>query len=210
MLNLESVFRQIEQERMHDVPVLNSALKVQAVGFMPWETYALGVLITPWFMNLMLIPDPQRTESGGELRTPGSKRTLRLPSGSYEFIAGEEQGIGSYEVCSLFSPMFEFADQVNAVATAEAIMLALMDEENQDETTMHEETIRQIWEGQEQAHDLADNQDLKDDQIKDKNSGIDQPIETGTESTIPQLRRLKDQKISRRSLLRGEFLDRRE
>lgn len=207
ILNLESVFRQIEQERMQDVPVLNSALKVQAVGFIPWETYLLGVLITPWFMNLMLVPDQHlMTETSGELRPPGSKRILQLPSGKYEFIAGEEPGIGPYEVCSLFSPMFEFDDQVNTVATAEAVMLALMNEENKDETSMEEATVRQIWQVQDQVEELAQNDDLN----KGKSREADQLFDTCIESSKPSLSRIKDQKLSRRSLLRGEFLDRRE
>ena len=46
----------IQRERMADIPLLNPALEVQAVGFSVWEAYCLGVLITPWFMNLMLLP----------------------------------------------------------------------------------------------------------------------------------------------------------
>lgn len=207
MRNLETVFRQIEQERMRDVPVLNSALKVQAVGFVHWESDFLGVLITPWFMNLMLVPDPHvMTETGSALRDPGSKRILQLPSGKYEFIAGEEPGIGPYEVCSLFSPMFEFTDQANTVATAEAVMLALMNVENKDETSMEEATVRQIWQAQNQVEELGRNDEL----TNGKSRKADQLTDASNQSTKPQISRLKDQKMSRRSLLRGEFLDRRE
>lgn len=188
--NLESVFRTIEEERMLDIPILNPALKVQAVGFRRWETDYLGILITPWFMNLMLIPDHDLTEDTIK-PDPGSKRVKVFPSGRYEFIAGEEPGIGHYEVCSLFSPAFEFDDHAVAVATAEAIMLALMDEENRDETTMHEETIRQVWQ-QEEVEPVNDDQNPESEQQ--------------TDQIIPPLSELKDQKISRRSLLRGDFL----
>ena len=31
---------------------VNPALAVEAVGFRPWEDHWLGVMVTPWFMNL--------------------------------------------------------------------------------------------------------------------------------------------------------------
>ena len=76
-------------------------------------------------MNLMLLP-----QSGGEWRErpPGSKVLHRFPSGSYEFIAGEEEGIGAYQMCSLFSPMSEFDSQALAEAIAEKVMQELMQE----------------------------------------------------------------------------------
>ncbi len=34
---LEGVFRAIASKRMHDVPILNPALEVEAVGMRPWR-----------------------------------------------------------------------------------------------------------------------------------------------------------------------------
>ncbi len=120
---LEQVFSTIERERMSDVPILNRELSVQAVGFCEWQDGWLGVLITPWFMNLMLLPSADETPQHGH---PGEKVLHTLPSGDYEFIVGEEDGIGRYQMCSLFSPVFEFEDHAAAVATAEAVMAALL------------------------------------------------------------------------------------
>ena len=48
---LEQRFAQILDGPMRDVPMLNAALRVQAVGFRPWGAHWLGVLVTPWFMS---------------------------------------------------------------------------------------------------------------------------------------------------------------
>ncbi len=122
-LELESVFDEIRTKRMADVPILNSALAVEAVGFEEHDDSLLGVLVTPWFMNLMLLP--KEKGAWGEEVT-GEKSTLDLPAGRFEFIAGRENGIGEYRMCSLFSPMFEFGDHATAVATAAAVMEGVM------------------------------------------------------------------------------------
>ena len=57
---LESAFERVRRERMIDVPMLNPRLAVQAVGFRDWRGGWLGILITPWFMNLMLLPGDHR------------------------------------------------------------------------------------------------------------------------------------------------------
>ena len=88
---LEQSYRRIQRERMRDLPFLNPALRVKAVGFRHWQGRCLGVLITPWFMNLMLLPC--EGDEWQELQI-GDKQRHLLPSGSYEFIVGEEAGIG--------------------------------------------------------------------------------------------------------------------
>ncbi len=107
---------------MAGVPILNPALRVEAVGFRPWQAHWLGVLVTPWFMNLLLMP---RLESAHwSPVAEGETRTLMFPAGVFEFIGGHEPAVGDYQACSLFSPMFEFADHGGALATAEAVLKA--------------------------------------------------------------------------------------
>lgn len=120
---LTTVFREIHRERMADVPILNEALDVEAVGFVAIDAGVLGVLVTPWFMNLMLLPTGEGDFAG---QHPGEKTVVPLPAGDYEFIAGSEDGIGDYRMCSLFSPVFEFGDHATAVATAEAVMAGVL------------------------------------------------------------------------------------
>ncbi len=177
---LEQVFRRIQQQRMRGVPILNQALRVEAVEFTHWQGDYLGVLITPWFMNLMLLPN--EGDEWEEL-VIGKKVTQVFPSGAYEFIVGYEQGIGRYQTCSLFSPLFEFSDQEMAVAMAKAVMLGLMDQENRDQTSMREQEIARIWCEPEKV----------------------EPSEQAVLKTATLEQRL-EQPLSRRDLLRGHIL----
>ncbi len=109
---LEAAFRRIAAGPMADLPIVNPALAVEAVGFRPWQGRWVGVLITPWFMNLLAWP---------EAAANGSQK-LVLPSGDYECQPVFEQSIGHYLAASLFSPMAQFADQAEAVQVAEAVL----------------------------------------------------------------------------------------
>ncbi|WP_260291394.1 [NiFe]-hydrogenase assembly chaperone HybE [Sedimenticola hydrogenitrophicus] len=149
VLRLEGLFRHIEKSRMVGVPILNPALRVQAVGFRPWNGYQLGVLITPWFMNLILLGEGE----DGRLaeRRPGEKISHAFPSGLYEFIVAEEPALahnqGRYQACSLFSPMQPFDSQELAVATAGEIMRGMMREENRSGVSTHSREIAEAWGG---------------------------------------------------------------
>lgn len=126
--HLEQVFHTIQQTRMQDVPILNSALQVEAVNFQAWQEEWLGIMITPWFMNLMLLPQSDEWSDLAE----GSKQIRQFPSGNYEFVVGFEKEIGKYLACSLFSPVFQFDDHATAVATAHACLDALMRVESRE------------------------------------------------------------------------------
>lgn len=142
---LEGLFRYIEQTRMAGVPILNPALKVQAVDFIPWQGYQLGVLITPWFMNLILLGEGEHALLAD--RRPGEKINHAFPSGVYEFIVAEEPALGRYQACSLFSPMQAFDSQVLAVATAQEVMRGMMREENRSKVSTRSREIAEAWGG---------------------------------------------------------------
>jgi [NiFe] hydrogenase assembly HybE family chaperone len=109
---------------MQDMPMVNPALSVEAVGFRPWADHWLGVLVTPWFMNLWLMPRVlAKWQPIGERET----RHYVFPAGVFEFIGGRDPALGDYQACSLFSPMFEFSDPANARDTAVAALAALFD-----------------------------------------------------------------------------------
>lgn len=123
--DLEARFRHIGQARMVGVPLLNPALRVQAVGFRRHDAGWLGVLITPWFINLILLP-----RNGDWAQLPlGSTQDHAFPSGAYRFVVAEEAGIGRYQSCSLLSPVPEFAEQDSAAAFAVAALEALQNPE---------------------------------------------------------------------------------
>ena len=57
-------------KRMEGLDFVNLSLAVEAVDFAPWEGHWLGVLVTPWFMTLMLAPrDPSRGRTGRRLES---------------------------------------------------------------------------------------------------------------------------------------------
>ncbi len=139
---LVTLFDGVARTRMAGVPILNPALRVEALGFelceataapIPAETPthteaqtseapgAVGVLITPWFMNLVWFP----LEQNDQADRVGRSRLRRVGVECFDFIGGYEPGFGCYDACSLFSPMFEFADRAAARATARAVLTTL-------------------------------------------------------------------------------------
>lgn len=117
---LEAAFRHIAETRMAGMAMVNPALAVEAVGFRPLGQEWVGVLITPWSMNLIALPAADTPDSHWEEAPSGTKRERELPSGTYEFLTAHEAALGPYLTSSLFSPMFDFADmdQAREVATA--------------------------------------------------------------------------------------------
>lgn len=101
-------FREIGESSMRDLPVYNTELEVEAVGFRPFEDQWIGVLITPWFMNLLRIP---KQPAPIDLAGIGRRSETTLPSGECELMRGGDEVIGSYDSLSLHSPMSAFKTQ---------------------------------------------------------------------------------------------------
>ncbi len=121
---LVAAYREIQHTRMAGLPFVHAALEVEAIAFAPWEAAWLGVMLTPWFMNLMLLPyDPLRWVP----LAVGDKRTHRFPAGRYSFVGGDDAAIGNYQSCSLFSPVDAFADHTTARLVATLAREALFD-----------------------------------------------------------------------------------
>lgn len=127
---LTQAFEHIGRTRMQGVPVQNLQLCAQAIGFettpgLHDQPEALaGILITPWFMNLVRLPVVADASAKGWL-AQGCKARRTLGCERFEFIGAAEEKLGFFEVCSLFSPMFEFASQQVAVATAAQVLTLL-------------------------------------------------------------------------------------
>lgn len=120
---LTAAFQRIHVERMAGLPILNPGLSVQVVGGRIVDGDWIGVLITPWCMNLVLVPGTESANSPGQV---GVKQEIRLPAGDVEMIGSAEADIGPFAACSLYSPMGGFADQDAAVAVAEEILSAVL------------------------------------------------------------------------------------
>jgi [NiFe] hydrogenase assembly HybE family chaperone len=136
---LEAIFQDIADTRMSGVGLLHPGLQVQAVDFavQPAETPGLagaqvawGVLITPWFMNLLrlplvAVPVTPDTPPGPGWAEPLERVNRIIGNARIDFLGAEEGALGRFEACSLFSPMAPFADQAAAVATAREVLLRL-------------------------------------------------------------------------------------
>ena len=107
---------------MRGLPICNPVLQVEAVGFRPHGERLCGVLITPWFMNLVMLP------AAGEewpASTSGSRVSCRFPAGNYEFTLGMPEGIDTHLSTPLFSTVQDFPDQDAARRVAEEVLRRL-------------------------------------------------------------------------------------
>jgi [NiFe] hydrogenase assembly HybE family chaperone len=131
---VQAAFERVRRERMAGLPFVNEALRVEVVGLRRWRGLWLGVLVTPWFMNLLLLPGDFAADDDGPAAAwprlaTGEYASFAFPAGVMSFLGGREGEAGEYLSCSLFSPMFEFAEQAAARQMAEACLLALLDPE---------------------------------------------------------------------------------
>lgn len=142
---LTEAFRDIHDNKMRDTPFTNRSLAVEAIGFRPWDGHILGVLVVPWFMNLVLMPGPE--DDWHRFRT-GEKHNFTFPSGTYEFVFNQRPSTGPYFACSLFSPMEEFSSQLQATDTARMVMAALFDPASRAEEDDRAGEIRALREAE--------------------------------------------------------------
>lgn len=112
---LERRFEAIGRQRLQGLGLLHPGLRVQALGWRDAaDGSAWGVLITPWFLNLLRRPSP------GDVPLPVGRAAVRTLGEGHEleFLGAHDEVIGAYEAVSLFSPMHAFADHAAAVVTA--------------------------------------------------------------------------------------------
>ncbi|WP_065754134.1 [NiFe]-hydrogenase assembly chaperone HybE [Bradyrhizobium paxllaeri] len=124
---LAAAYRDIADRTMRHLPIFNEVLSIEAIGFRAREGRVVGMMVTPWFMNVVT---PIRDGASQSSPSPGSNLRLRFPAGQIEFTVGELAPVGLIASYSLFSPMFEFEHMTSARATAEAALAALMSPAN--------------------------------------------------------------------------------
>ncbi len=121
---LEAHYRRVWETSMHDMPFVNPALTATAIGFRRHEGDWVGAMLTPWFLNLFVLP------GGGKLWSDlasGDRVRISFPVGELEFIADYDPGgsLPAFQYCPLFAPVSQFATQEAAVAAAESALTAL-------------------------------------------------------------------------------------
>ena len=108
---LEAHYRHVWETRMRDQPFVNPALTVEAVGFRRLDGDWLGVVITPWFLNLVLV------HGGGALWgdiPAGVRGYLILPCGTMPIFAADDPEIGPYQYCPLIASVDTLPDMATA------------------------------------------------------------------------------------------------
>ncbi len=117
---LAAIYEAIVERSMRELPIYNAALRVEAIGFRAHGDRVVGVLATPWFMNLVVTSRP----GGADLppSTAGASVTHGFPGGDFDCVVGEIDGFGRLDSASLFSPMFRFDDPEVVRAVGEAVI----------------------------------------------------------------------------------------
>ncbi|WP_313953741.1 [NiFe]-hydrogenase assembly chaperone HybE [Accumulibacter sp.] len=150
---LEAMYQRIWTSSMREMSFVNLALSVEAIGFRRWppantDTALLncdassrligdlarrapgvsgdwvGAVITPWFINLFVLP------GGGDLwsdRPSGERCNIAFPIGPLQFIADDDATgeVPSFQYCPLFAPPAQFTSQAAARAAAMAALNAM-------------------------------------------------------------------------------------
>ncbi len=114
-------YRLIGRARMFDLPIYNARLEVEALGFRDFGGHAVGVLITPWFMNLIVLPGNAEAADCA----PGSVIEWSLPAGDQALNVCGDDALGTYLSAVLFRSMNHFTDQATARAVAHEVLQRL-------------------------------------------------------------------------------------
>jgi [NiFe] hydrogenase assembly HybE family chaperone len=140
---LEQHYRAILSERMQNLPFVNPTLKVEAIGFRDFDGHELGVLLTPWFMNLVLLPGTGDWDD----REPGSLCRWTLPEGNYDLNVCRDEDLGVYMTAVLFRSVADFPDQETARSIALEIMQRLFEPRAEPSTEKRRLTRRELFSG---------------------------------------------------------------
>ncbi len=180
---LETVFTRIHREQMQDIPILNPAIRIQAVGFQLINGRVVGIIITPWLMNVVMLPRDDEDWSQFEL---GKKQAHKFPSKIYKFMVNDIDGIGVCQTHSLHSPMRAFASHEQALAAANKFLAELMVErEPNEDDLVDEELLGKIMRGE----------------VEPETNFADFPAD----HNAAENNQSSTEKLSRRDLLRGKF-----
>ena len=125
---LEKRFDKIRDTRMRGLPLLNEKLSVEAVGFRPLGDHQVGVLLTPWFMNLVLLPGTDEWDSMQQ----GEVVSWPLPHGEYDFTVSRDEELGTFLSAILFSSVSSIPTQEIAHDIAEEIAELVFSESDPD------------------------------------------------------------------------------
>ncbi|MGE5472006.1 MAG: [NiFe]-hydrogenase assembly chaperone HybE [Bacteroidota bacterium] len=108
---LEAHYQALGEADGFDHAECNAALRVEVIGFGRCAGDWLGIVVTPWFVRLLLLP------GGGQLwgEIPlGQRRYLELPGGTLPFVADTIDQLGQYQYSTLVAPLSLVPDMAAA------------------------------------------------------------------------------------------------
>ena len=117
-------------ERMRGLPIYNSALKVSALNFRPHQDCWLGILISPWFINLALLPQNPAAWDSFQV---GERKIWEFPGATLDFLVCDLDDFGKLQSCSLFSTVFAFNAQEEVEEGAKLLMHQILTGESPTE-----------------------------------------------------------------------------
>lgn len=119
---LRAHYERIHADRMRGLPIVNPALRVDTIGFREHAGDMVGVLLTPWFMNLVVLPadDAAYTQQGQLI-------DYTLPSGVLELTTHRDDGIGGYLSAVLYRDVMAIPDMNCAQVLAKEVLQRLFD-----------------------------------------------------------------------------------
>lgn len=129
-VELADRYRHIWQTRMHGLNFLNPQLEVECAGFRDDGEHSVGVLITPWFMNLVLLPDSDTLADFPQ----GEQVQCQFPSGPCDLTVYQDEELGTYLAAVLFRTVADFPDQAVARAVAEEALANILAEPPEKDT----------------------------------------------------------------------------
>ena len=107
---------------MLGLPAYNAALDVEAVGFEIRHGRFSGVLITPWCMNLVVLPGPDDDWQG---LPSGTAVELEFPMGRYTCMVSRPDQIPAHLSLPLFTSVQAFDNQDTARQVASEVLLTI-------------------------------------------------------------------------------------
>lgn len=120
---LEEAHRHVAASDMAGLILCNTRLSVEAVGFRPFGTGWIGCLITPWTLNVVLLPADGGLWAG---LNDGDKELLETPAGPFAVTAARLGALGVAMTIPAVSDMHVFPDQDDARAACFAALDALL------------------------------------------------------------------------------------
>ena len=127
--SLIDAYRRIAAERMAGIPFANERLDVDGIGFRDVEGLEVGVLITPWCMNLVVLEaEPEDSGQPDYEET----RTFRFAAGEFEFVNARIDDVPPHHALALFTSVEDFPDMDTARAVASEILRRILEPDAED------------------------------------------------------------------------------